>query len=404
MTKLTPGLSPKKNRVIVIVLDGAGVGALPDAGQYGDQGSNTLKHVLEKHRGLSIGNLYSLGLAQILGAGAERHGLILEGCYYGKMKPLSPGKDTTSGHWELAGLVLDKSFPVYPAGFPAPVIKAFENAIGRSVLGNIAASGTEIIKDLGSEHLKTGFPIVYTSADSVFQIAVHDRVAPLETLYSWCKKARDILDGKHAVGRVIARPFTGEPGAFVRTSGRSDFSLKPPGDTLLDLVKKTGKSVAVIGKVSDIFAHRGVSIKRPGGNNEAIADDLIDLVSGQEGDLIWATFGDFDTVFGHRNDSAGFAAALEKFDFKLAELLAILSAGDLLFITADHGCDPTFPTSDHTREYVPLMIYNPGLSFRAADRSLGIRNSYADLAATAACWLKVEAPLHGTPLSRGIKN
>jgi len=403
MTKPTPGPNLTARRVIVVVLDGAGVGALPDADHYGDQGSNTLKHVLEKHQGLKLDNLYSLGLASILGAGGEHHDSLLEGCSYGKMKPQSPGKDTTSGHWELAGLVIEKSFPVYPAGFPDPVIKAFEEAIGRSVLGNIAASGTEIIEELGAEHLKTGFPIVYTSADSVFQIAAHEKVAPVETLYRWCEIARIILDGEHTVGRVIARPFTGEQGAFVRTAGRRDFSSAPPGDTLLDLVERAGKSVAVIGKVSDIFAHRGVTKKLPGGNNEAIAADLIYLVENREGDLVWATFGDFDTVYGHRNDSAGFAAALERVDLKLAELLNALSAGDLLFITADHGCDPTFPTTDHTREYVPLMLYTPDFTFQAADQDLGILDSYADLAATAANWLQVETPLHGTPLSWSIK-
>jgi phosphopentomutase len=402
MIKLTPGLNPEVRRVIVVVLDGAGVGALPDADLYGDQGSNTLKHVLEKHQGLNLKNLYSLGLSSILGLEGASRIQPLKGCSYGKMKPLSPGKDTTSGHWELAGLVLTKSFPVYPEGFPKAIIRAFEEAIGRSVLGNIAASGTEIIKELGLEHLKTGFPIVYTSADSVFQIAVHDRIAPLETLYQWCEKARTILDGEHAVGRVIARPFTGEPGAFVRTAKRRDFSLQPPGDTLLDLVKRAGKSVAVIGKVSDIFAHRGVSSKRPGGNNDAIAADLMDLIEKREGDLVWATFGDFDTVYGHRNDSAGYAAALERFDLKLADLLAALGAGDLLFITADHGCDPTFPTTDHTREYIPLLLYSPDFNFQATEQYLGIRNSYADLAATAAKWLKVEAPLYGTPLPWSI--
>jgi phosphopentomutase len=404
MTKLTPGLNPAVRRVIVVVLDGAGVGALPDADLYGDQGSNTLKHVLEKHQGLDLKNLYSLGLASILGLEGGIRSQLLKGCSYGKMKPLSPGKDTTSGHWELAGLVLKKPFPVYPEGFPMSVIRAFEEAIDRSVLGNVAASGTEIIRELGLEHLKTGFPIVYTSADSVFQIAAHDRVAPLETLYRWCEAARNILVGEHAVGRVIARPFTGEPGAFVRTAKRRDFSLEPPGDTLLDLVKRAEKSVAVIGKVSDIFAHRGISEKRRGGDNDAIALDLMDLIEKREGDLVWATFGDFDTVYGHRNDSAGYAAALERFDLKLEGLLAALGAGDLLFITADHGCDPTFPTTDHTREYVPLLLYSPDFYFQAAEQHLGIRNSYADLAATAAKWLKVEAPRYGTllPLSMGL--
>ena len=402
MIKPIPGPEPPARRVIVVVLDGAGVGALPDADQYGDQGANTLKHVIEKHPGMKLENLYRLGLASILNAGANDQSSPLAGSLYGKMKPQSPGKDTTSGHWELAGLVIEKPFPLYPHGFPDSVIKAFEEAIGRSVLGNVAASGTEIIRELGPKHLQTGFPIVYTSADSVFQIAVHEKVAPLETLYRWCEKARIILDGEHAVGRVIARPFTGEPGSFVRIAGRHDYSLEPPGDTLFDLVERAGKTVAVIGKVSDIFVNRGVTTKRPGGNNEAIAADLMFLVDNREGDLVWATFGDFDTIYGHRNDSAGFATALERFDLILAKLLASLTNEDLLFITADHGCDPTFPTTDHTREYVPLILYNPGFTFQAKVQNLGIRNSYADLAATAAYWLNIEAPLQGTPVSVGV--
>jgi phosphopentomutase len=237
----------------------------------------------------------------------------------------------------------------------------------------------------------------------VFQIAAHERVASAETLDQWCKSARLILSDEHAVGRVIARPFAGEPGAFFRTAGRRDYSLEPPGDTLLDLVVKAGKTVAVIGKVSDIFASRGVTKKMPGGDNEAIATDLTYLVEHRVGDLVWATFGDFDTVYGHRNDSAGFAAALERFDLMLAELLAALGASDLLFVTADHGCDPTFPSTDHTREYVPLMLYSPTFTYIPEEQNLGILKSYADLAATAAKWLQVEAPLYGSPLSWSLK-
>ncbi len=399
MIKPIRELNLKTRRVIVVVLDGAGAGFLPDADQYGDQGANTLFHVLEKHKPLKLDNLYSLGLSSILGIEPVKNRSLLPGCLYGRMKPQAPGKDTTSGHWELAGLVIDRPFPVYPHGFPDQVIALFQQAIGRKILGNIAASGTEIIKVLGDEHLKTGFPIVYTSADSVFQIAAHDQIAPKELLYEWCEKARAILTGEHAVGRVIARPFSGQSGQFARTPGRRDFSLPPPGKTLLDLVKKSNQAVAVVGKVSDIFAHRGVTMKRPGGDNQSTEKDLLYLIKHCKDGLLWATFGDFDTIYGHRNDSAGFAAALEDFDHSLKIMLDLLGKEDLLFITADHGCDPTFPTTDHTREFVPLMIWNPEFSFKLEKQNLGIRNSYADLAATAADWLQVTPPPFGTSIS-----
>jgi phosphopentomutase len=379
-------------RVIVIVLDGAGVGELPDACKYGDRGANTLKNVLKKHGPLQIKNLNSLGLSRIVGISETDASEDRDARYYGRMSPKSPGKDTTSGHWELAGLVIDKPFPDYPNGFPPQIIKAFESAIGRSSLGNIAASGTEIIKDLGPKHLETGFPIVYTSADSVFQIAAHEEVVLNEMLYEWCKKARKILTGEHAVGRVIARPFKGVAGDFVRTAGRHDYSLEPPGKTLLDSVSDAGYPVAVIGKVSDIFAHRGITEHRPAANNEEIAEQLISLASDIPTGLLWATFSDFDTIYGHRNDSAGFARALEHFDLKLAQIMAVLGKQDLLFITADHGCDPTFPTTDHTREYVPIIAWGHNLPLGI---NLDIRNSYADLSASAASWLELEPPQNG---------
>jgi len=395
MINHTPVPDLNEKRVIVVVLDGAGVGALPDADKYGDQGSNTLGNVWSKHGPLELPNLLALGLGHLIGAGnaVKQEYSPFDAAYYGRMAPLSPGKDTTSGHWELAGVVMDKPFPLYPDGFPDYIIDAFQKAIGRGILGNIAASGTVIIEELGEEHLNTGYPIVYTSADSVFQIAAHvDIVAP-EELYEWCEKARKILTGQHAVGRVIARPFEGKVGSFKRTAGRHDYSLSPPGETILDLAKKAGYPVAVIGKVADVFAHRGLTLHLPGGNNEAIASDLHQLIDEVKSGLIWATFGDFDTIYGHRNDSEGFALALERFDLELAALLAKLDAGDLFFITADHGCDPTFPTTDHTREYVPLLAWGPSLPKAI---SIGTRKSYADLAACAAYWLKINPPSHGS--------
>lgn len=388
-------------RVLIIVLDGAGVGALPDADQFGDQGSNTLGHVILKRKKIHIPNLYSLGLGRILNlqqtnsgaaAGGEgNNGEKLRGAF-GKMAEVSPGKDTTTGHWELAGLVIPKAFPVYPQGFPAEVITAFERLIGRKILGNIPFSGTEIIKIRGAEHLQTGFPIVYTSADSVFQVAAHEEVVPLETLYHWCLRARqEILIGPHAVARVIARPFLGASGHFFRTKGRRDFSLPPPGPTLLDHVKNSGHAVCAIGKIKDIFAGQGVTGHLPAADNSSIGEAVLQALQCELPGLIWANFVDFDMLYGHRNDPAGFAGALEEFDLFLGKLLKLLKSDDMLLITADHGCDPTFKGTDHTREYVPLLVY--GEKVRPVD--LGIRTSFADLGATAAEVLGCKGKLHG---------
>lgn len=386
-------------RVIVVVLDGAGVGSLPDAAAYGDEGANTLGNVLKKHGPLKLGNLYSLGLGQILlksspGDDSMVHpGGNIRGCY-GRLAASSPGKDTTSGHWELAGLILEKAFPVYPGGFPREVLNPFQKAIGRKVLGNCTASGTEIIQELGELNLETGFPIVYTSADSVFQVAAHENITSLEELYHWCRLARHILRGEHGVGRVIARPFKGSPGHFQRTKERKDFSLPPTGPTIFDRAVQGGYSVAAIGKVSDIFAHRGVTIKQPGSGNREVGESLKYLLETVEHGIIWATFGDFDTLYGHRNDSAGFAAALENFDAYLLNILSLLQREDLIMITADHGCDPTRPGSDHTREYVPVMAWS---SSYKESFDLGTRNTLADLAATAARWLKIPPLEKGRP-------
>ncbi|WP_447972634.1 phosphopentomutase [Nitrospira sp. Kam-Ns4a] len=368
------------NRVILIVLDSLGVGELPDAPAYGDAGSNTLAHVAAAVGGLRVPNLESLGLG-LIGefAGLRRIGQP-DGCF-GKMAELSPGKDTTTGHWELAGLVVETPFPTYPKGFPPDVIEPFQEATGRKVLGNRAASGTEIIKELGEEHLRTGSPIVYTSADSVFQIAAHERVIPTEELYRLCRTARQLLRPPHQVARVIARPFVGEPGAFVRTERRRDFSIEPPGRTLLDGLQASGQPVVGIGKIQDLFNGRGIGRAIHTGNNQAGMDETLRALKTVPRGLIFVNLVDFDTLYGHRNDAPGYARALEAFDLRLGELLKGLREGDVLFLTADHGNDPTTPSTDHSREYVPLLAWGPRL---ARGVNLGTRRSFADLGQTVA--------------------
>ncbi len=374
------------NRVVLIVLDGLGVGALPDAAHYGDSGSNTLAHVAEAVGGLALPNLEALGLGYVGDfAGIRRMGEP-DGCF-GKMAELSKGKDTTTGHWEMTGIVLDHPFPTYPQGFPTEVIEAFQQAIGRKVLGNKAASGTEIIKELGEEHLRTGFPIVYTSADSVFQIAAHEQVVPVEQLYQMCREARRVLRPPHRVARVIARPFTGEPGSFQRTEERRDFSLEPPGQTLLDLLKQAGHPVIGIGKIDDLFKERGLTRAIHTGNNEASVDETVRVLSMVPRGLIFVNLVDFDMLYGHRNDAAGYAKALESFDARLPELLGGMRQGDLLCLTADHGNDPTTKGTDHTREYVPLLACGPHL---ARGVNLGTRPTFADLGQTIADALGVK--------------
>lgn len=374
------------NRVVLIVLDSLGVGALPDAGPYGDSGSNTLAHVAAAAGGLALPNLETLGLGYVGDfAGVRRMGEP-DGCF-GRMAALSKGKDTTTGHWEMAGLVLDRPFPVYPMGFPPEIIEALQQAIGRKVLGNKAASGTEIIKELGEEHLRTGFPIVYTSADSVFQIAAHERVVSAEHLYDMCREARKLLRPPHQVARVIARPFTGEPGSFQRTEERRDFSLDPPGVTLLDLLKHAGHPVVGIGKIDDLFKGRGLTRAIHAGSNEAGMEETVRVLSLVPRGLIFVNLVDFDMLYGHRNDAAGYARALESFDAWLPELLSAMRQGDLLCVTADHGNDPTTPGTDHTREYVPLLAYGPRL---ARGVNLGTRRTFADLGQTIADALGVK--------------
>lgn len=378
-------------RAIIVVLDSVGVGELPDAPSYGDTGSNTLGHVAEAIGGLKLPNLGRLGLGNIIPIEGVPPAECPSACY-GKMAERSAGKDTTTGHWEIAGIITDKPFPLYPEGFPPEIIIPFEKAIGRSIIGNIAASGTEIIERLGEEHIKTGSPIVYTSADSVFQIAAHEDIASIEELYRWCQIARDILKGPNAVARVIARPFAGKPGNFVRTPRRKDFSLPPPSKTLLDMVKESGGEVIAIGKIEDIFAGQGISEAiHPSGNVE-VMDETIKVVKSGRGTLIFSNLVDFDMRYGHRNDPHGYGAALEAFDEELPRLMESLCPNDMLIITADHGCDPTTSSTDHSREYVPLLV--AGHTLRRGI-SLGVRTGFCDIAATITEALHITHSLSG---------
>lgn len=366
------------NRVVLIVLDSAGVGAMPDAAQYGDEGSDTLGHVLAS-RPVDVPHLRRYGLAHIvpmtLEPAAEPEGA------YGRAALASAGKDSTTGHWEIAGIITESPFPTYPNGFPPEVIEPFERAIGRKVLGNKPASGTEIIKELGEEHLRTGSPIVYTSADSVFQIAAHEEVIPVPELYRICEIARNLLNGRHRVARVIARPFTGSPGQFRRTEARRDFAIEPPRPTLLDLLMEAGWEAVSVGKVASLFCYRGFTRKIPAANNMASVDGTLEALATTSSGLIFVNLVDFDMLYGHRNDVQGYARALEEFDARLPEIEARLGRDDLLLITADHGCDPTTPSTDHSREYVPILAYGARVR-RAAN--LGTRSTLADIGQTIA--------------------
>lgn len=376
-------------RVLVAVLDGVGVGALPDAGAWGDADANTLRNVL-RAASPRLPNLAAFGLLHTLDADAP-DGLPAPSGAFGRLAPAAPGRDTTSAHWELMGLPAAEPFPVYPDGFPADVLEAFERAIGRKALGNRAGSGTVVLDDLGAEHVKTGRPIVYTSSDSVFQVAAHEEIVPVETLYRWCEAARDVLDGPHRVGRVIARPFVGVPGSFRRTGRRRDFAVPPPGETLLDRLAASGRRVLAIGKVSEVFAGRGVTESIPTDSNREGVEAALEALRDDGGDLVYVNLRDFDARFGHRNDARGFARALEELDGLVPAVTAALREGDLLLVTADHGCDPTDVSTEHTREYVPLVASGSGV---VPGRNLGTRTTLADVSATVAAHLGV-APLAG---------
>lgn len=368
------------SRVIVIVLDGVGIGALPDAQEYGDQGSDTLGHIIN-HTTIRIPHLYALGLKELVAGDLTKNISSSPKACYGKLAEKSPGKDSITGHWELMGLILDKPFPTYPHGFPDEIISAFKKKIGRNILGNKPASGTAIITELGDEHVKTGFPIVYTSADSVFQVAAHESVIPIEKLYEFCRIARRILAGRHGVGRVIARPFTGTSGIYKRISGgRKDFSIKPPGKTILNAISDAGMNVVSVGKIIDIFSGSGITASYPTKDNVMGIEELIRVskTENKKG-LILGNLIDFDMLFGHRNNVEGFTQALEYFDKKLPEIMNAIGSNDVLIITADHGCDPTFPTTDHTREYVPILV--TGMHIKNSI-NIGMRESFADVGAT----------------------
>ncbi|MBV9085760.1 MAG: phosphopentomutase, partial [Acidobacteriaceae bacterium] len=339
-------------RVIWIVLDSVGIGAMPDAADYRDEGSDTLGNLAQCRR-LAVPNLQCLGLGNIrpiAGVAAVPN----PSGSYGKCTLASPGKDTTTGHWEMAGIILEKPFPLYPNGFPPEVMQEFEARIGRKTLGNKPASGTEIIQELGEQHINTGWPIVYTSADSVFQVAAHESVIPIEDQYAMCQTAREILRGPHEVGRVIARPFTGKPGAFVRTANRKDFSVPPPDGMLLDRLAEQHVPVYSIGKISDIFLERGISRHVKTKNNADGMQKTVDAMGEQSSGLIFVNLVDFDQLYGHRNDVNGYAGALEAVDAWIPSIP--LRGADLLIFTADHGCDPTTPSTDHSREYTPLLV------------------------------------------------
>jgi len=371
---------PFFNRIVLIVLDGAGIGAMPDAPEWGDAGSDTFGHICES-RQLAMPNLQSLGLGNIRPlAGVPAIDSPRGG--YGKCALKSNGKDTTTGHWEMAGIILERAFPTYPEGFPRAVIDQFiarTNVPG--VLGNVPASGTEIIKDLGEEHVKSGKPIVYPSADSVFQVAAHEEIINLDRLYEICEIARDMLRGEHEVGRVIARPFLGSPGAFYRTENRHDYAVPPPRENLLPLLSQAGFDVVCIGKIASIYDSTGVTQDLTAKNNQQSIDQTIRALQDDTRGLIFSNLVDFDMLYGHRRDTEGYARALEHFDASWPQIEAAMKDGDLLMITADHGNDPTFPGSDHTREYAPLIVYGKKAK---AGVNLGTRASLSDIGRTIA--------------------
>jgi phosphopentomutase len=368
-------------RVIWIVLDSVGIGELPDAAEYGDVGRSTLGHIAES-RPLNIPNLVKLGLANIAPLKHLRPANAPLGAF-GKGNTHSPGKDTTTGHWEMAGVWLDQAFPTYPNGFPREIINEFEKQIGRQTIGNKPASGTEILKELGGEHVLTGKPIVYTSGDSVFQIATHEEVIPIAELYRMCEIARNILDGPHRVGRVIARPFTGAPGHFVRTPRRHDYAVDPPKPMLMDVLADRNVPVFGIGKIHDIYNGRGVSDYVTTTSNADGMAKLTAATQERKRGLLFCNLVDFDMLYGHRKDVEGFAKSLEEFDRLLAAFLPLLGDSDLLMITADHGCDPDprWATTDHSREYVPILAYSPK---GGTGVNLGIRETLADMGQTIA--------------------
>ena len=386
-------------RVILIILDSVGVGAQPDAKAYGDEGANTLLNIY-RHMKPELPHMERLGLLEVVRSTADQEALAelpktktpIEGAY-GRALAKAAGKDTTTGHWEIAGDILERPFPTYPEGFPPEIIDAFEKATGRGVLANVPASGTEIIERLGKEHMETGKLIVYTSADSVFQIAAHEDIVPIEDLYRYSQAARDILTGEHAVGRVIARPFVGTPGSFERTPRRRDFSLEPTAETMLDKIKAASLTVMSVGKIKDIFAGKGITDALESKNNDMGVTKTLEAMQNVDSGLIFTNLVDFDMKYGHRNDTTGYANALKAFDERLPEVIAEMTDADLLILTADHGVDPFYPGTDHTRESVPVLAYMKNMKEAI---SLGVRETFADVGQTICDWLEVESLEIGT--------
>ncbi len=386
-------------RAIVIVLDSVGVGELPDAGAYGDKGSNTLGNIAREVR-LRIPTLAALGLSRVVTLPHVPEP-VSPAAAFGRMAEQSAGKDSVTGHWELMGVVIDQAFPTFPNGFPPALIAEFERRIGRPTLGNVVASGTAVIDELGPEHIQTGAPIVYTSADSVFQIAAHEEVVPLQTVYAWCEIAYQLAVDGMGLGRVIARPFIGKPGSFKRTANRHDYAMPPRGETLLDRLAAANLPVTAIGKIKDLFAGRGIAEAYSTASDEDGMARIEDQMRRQDRGLIFANLVDFDTVYGHRNDVAGYAANLERFDARLAPLLSRLGRADLLVITADHGNDPTTPSTDHSREHVPVLLVGERVR-RSVD--LGTRKTFADLAQTLGEVFNVGRVAHGTSFLGAIRS
>lgn len=378
------------DRAVVIVLDSVGIGELPDAAAYGDSGSNTLGNI-SAHVHLQLPTLVSLGLRQLVDL-RDVAPAASPAAAYARMREASPGKDSVTGHWEMMGLVLDRAFPTFPHGFPPELIAELERRIGRGTLGNVVASGTEVIERLGEEHMRTGKPIVYTSADSVFQIAAHESIIAVPEQYEICRIAYELTVKGLGLGRVIARPFIGTPGRFQRTANRHDFAATPTADTLLDLLLRAGFPVHAIGKIQDLFAGRGISTSVHTSSDDEGMDAVERAVASDARGLIFANLVDFDAVYGHRNDVAGYARNLERFDARLAELLPHLRPTDLLVVTADHGNDPTTPSTDHSREHVPLLVYGAGVK---AGVDLGVRATFADLGQTLADLFGVGPLAHG---------
>jgi len=377
---------------IIVLLDGVGVGELPDANKFGDVGSSTLPNIAKAVNGLTLLNLQKLGIGNIVEIqGIEKVSSPLAS--FGKMNEKAPGKDSVSGHWEIAGLELDFDFPYYPDGFPKRILDKFLELTGyKGILGNKAASGTEIIIELGDEHKETGYPIIYTSADSVFQIAAHEDIIPLERLYEICEIAREkIFIDDDSIGRIIARPFIGNSGNYSRTTNRKDYALSPPSNTIMDLLKVEGIETFAIGKINDLFNHRGITQPVKSKSNEEGIEKLLQTIEQNNNSFIFVNLVDFDVYFGHRNDPDGFADALSYFDKRLPEILELLDDEDALIITADHGNDPTTPSTDHSREYIPLLYFSKG----KAGKDLGVRSTFADIGKSAATFFDIENNING---------